>query len=304
MISPDTLNAFVLAAELGSFSAAARRLGKAQSAVSTAIANLEIDCGVDLFDRSGRSPVLTEEGEALLPHARGILLGQREFMAKASSMAEGIETGLCLAIELGIGIRPLAGILERFGREFTGVTLEILMPSPSETQALLKSGRADIGLMTEQEGYPLGFQFRGVGHSRLIPVCAPGHPLAASGAAEAGQVDYRDLRQHRQIIRHAAPVQGSQQQSEKKSASVWHAEDPALIVELVCAGFGWAELPMPVVAGHLERGDLVKLGYRFQQSDILEGIDVVWTEHRALGIAGQWMRDRILALPQDTWLDG
>ncbi|MEO3960792.1 helix-turn-helix domain-containing protein, partial [Chromobacterium piscinae] len=44
-ISVDALSAFVYAADLGSFSAAARRLGKSQSTVSEAIANLEIDLG-------------------------------------------------------------------------------------------------------------------------------------------------------------------------------------------------------------------------------------------------------------------
>jgi len=151
MAHPDQMQAFVLAAELGSFSAAARRLGKAQSAISTAIANLEIDAGVELFDRQRRNPVLTEDGKALLPHAKGILLGNQEFFPKASSMVKGIETDLCIAIEQGISIGPLDNILRKFGRDFAHVTLEILSPGPNDTAALLKAGRADLGLMTEQE---------------------------------------------------------------------------------------------------------------------------------------------------------
>ena len=57
--SMEQLEAFVAAAAQGSFSGAARALGKAQSAVSTQISNLEIDLGVELFDRTGRNPVLT-----------------------------------------------------------------------------------------------------------------------------------------------------------------------------------------------------------------------------------------------------
>ncbi|MDN6634081.1 MAG: LysR family transcriptional regulator, partial [Enterobacterales bacterium] len=52
--SPEALNAFVETVSAGSFSAAARRLHKSQSTVSTAIANLEDDLGVTLFDRSAR----------------------------------------------------------------------------------------------------------------------------------------------------------------------------------------------------------------------------------------------------------
>ena len=48
--SPEALNAFVEAAALGSFSAAARKLRKSQSTISTAIANLEADLGLTLFD--------------------------------------------------------------------------------------------------------------------------------------------------------------------------------------------------------------------------------------------------------------
>lgn len=58
--SLEHFKALLATAETGSFSAAARRLGKAQSVVSAAIANLEIDLGLALFDRSGRYPVLTE----------------------------------------------------------------------------------------------------------------------------------------------------------------------------------------------------------------------------------------------------
>ncbi|HCU2193477.1 TPA: LysR family transcriptional regulator, partial [Klebsiella variicola] len=49
--SPEALTAFVEAVDCGSFSAAARRLRKSQSTISTAIANLEADLGVTLFDR-------------------------------------------------------------------------------------------------------------------------------------------------------------------------------------------------------------------------------------------------------------
>ena len=54
--SLEALFMFVEAAALGSFSAAARKLGKQQSTVSEAIANLEIDLGLTLFDRSTRRP--------------------------------------------------------------------------------------------------------------------------------------------------------------------------------------------------------------------------------------------------------
>ena len=62
LYSPEAMEAFAAAAALGSFSAAARQLGKSQSTISTAIANLEADLDLTLFDRSSRLPVLTTAG--------------------------------------------------------------------------------------------------------------------------------------------------------------------------------------------------------------------------------------------------
>lgn len=281
MLNPEAIRAFVNAAELGSFSAAARKMGKAHSVVSTAIANLEIDCGVTLFDRSARNPVLTEAGRTLLPHARGILLGNREFLATATSMADGIETHVCLSVEQGISTAPLIPLLEDFIASFPNVSVEISTPSPADSAARLREGATDIGVITEQEGYPAGFQFRGIGYSRMIAICAPGHPLATGEPAS-----YRDLRQHRQVLRHRNPVKGTPQQYEKKSAKVWHVENPNLILDIVKAGQGWAEIPISLAAPHIARGDLVAIDYAFQQNDLLEGIDLVWTEHRALASPG------------------
>ncbi len=91
---PDQLQAFVAAAESGSFSGAARKLGKAQSVISAAVANLEIDLGNALFDRTARYPVLTPAGERLLVEARVILERCEHFRGVAMSLGEGVESRL------------------------------------------------------------------------------------------------------------------------------------------------------------------------------------------------------------------
>ena len=69
-VSLDQLRTFLAVADEGSFSAAGRRLRRAQSVVSQSLANLEGQLGVKLFDRSGHLPVLTDQGRALLADAR------------------------------------------------------------------------------------------------------------------------------------------------------------------------------------------------------------------------------------------
>src|SRR3982751_6832121 len=81
----NQLRTFIAAAEQGSFSAAGRKLGRAQSVVSQTLANLEMQLGVTLFDRSARYPVLTEDGRALLQDARAV--GEHMGRLKAAAQA-------------------------------------------------------------------------------------------------------------------------------------------------------------------------------------------------------------------------
>ena len=296
MINIEQLQAFVSAADYGSFSAAARQLGKAQSAVSTAVINLEIDTGVVLFDRNGRNPILTDAGEALLKYARSVLRSNTEFAARAISVSEGIETQLGIAVEQGIFVHSLLDLFNEFGKQFPLLDVELFDPGQNDVAELINSGRADIGIMTEQESYPQRFYFRGIGHSLQIPVCSAGHPLA-----KIERVTHDDLRQHRQIVMRSRSLVDGDLPREQKSPKVWFSESPYLIMDLVMSNLGWAELPWTTVSENLKRGEMIRLQYDFQQSDILEGVDVVWTKRRALGKGGQWILERLLNLDPNLW---
>lgn len=82
-VSLDQLRTFIGAADEGSFSAAGRKLRRAQSVVSHTLANLEAQIDVRLFDRGGRYPRLTEQGSALLAQARLVVSGMDGFKSKA-----------------------------------------------------------------------------------------------------------------------------------------------------------------------------------------------------------------------------
>jgi DNA-binding transcriptional LysR family regulator len=74
-VTLDQLRSFIASVNQGSFSAAARKLRRAQSVVSDLVSSLEGQMGVRLFDRSARYPKLTPAGIALLADARGIEAG-------------------------------------------------------------------------------------------------------------------------------------------------------------------------------------------------------------------------------------
>lgn len=123
--SPESLQAFVEAAALGSFSAAARRLRKTQSTVSTAIAHLETDLGVSLFDRSGRYPQLTEAGRQVLGHAQEILAADARLQQLSVRLAAPVEPRLTVVFsdvyQLDPGTADPAALLRGVPRDRTGM---------------------------------------------------------------------------------------------------------------------------------------------------------------------------------------
>src|SRR6195256_2241711 len=96
----DQLRTFIAAVDEGSFSAAGRKLRRAQSVVSQTLANLEAQLGVKLFDRSARYPKLTDEGRSLLVDARSVADNVDGFKARARAMREGLEPELAVAIDV------------------------------------------------------------------------------------------------------------------------------------------------------------------------------------------------------------
>ena len=292
----DQLLAFVFSADEGSFSAAARKLRKAQSAVSTAVINLETDLNVELFDRSTRNPTLTEAGESLLSYARSVLLSSDEFAAHAMSIGEGVETHLSIAIERGLLVHSLLPVFAELTHQFPSVEIELMDPIASDVPKLLKLGRADLGVMIEQEDYPKGFQFRGIGHSHIVPVCGREHPLA-----KVASVSHRELRRYRQLVCRRRGLNQADNLRDQKSPNSWYCESPQFAMELMGSGIGWAELPMALIEEELTSGKLVQLQYSFQQTEIMQGVDVVWTEQRALGAVGQWLREKLMLEGSRLW---
>jgi DNA-binding transcriptional LysR family regulator len=98
-LSLDQIQVFLAVVDSGSFSAAARKLRRAQSAVTYAVQKLEDQFGLDMFDRSAYRPTLTEAGQALLPRARRIAGEVGAFRAQARGMAAGIEAEVSITVD-------------------------------------------------------------------------------------------------------------------------------------------------------------------------------------------------------------
>jgi len=114
----DQLRMLIAVAETGSFSAAARRLGRVQSAVSQSIQALEATLGVPLFDRGERTPKLSDAGRALLADARQTIRSTETLRAHAESIASEVEPELSLAVDAVLPEQALRASLKALSREF------------------------------------------------------------------------------------------------------------------------------------------------------------------------------------------
>jgi DNA-binding transcriptional LysR family regulator len=284
-VSLDQLQAFVAAAEAGSFSAAARRLRKAQSAVSTQVANLETDLGLVLFDRAARLPVLTEAGQRLLLEARVVLERREHLVGVARSLEHGVENRLVIAIDELYPEHALGALFAEFAREFPFVELEILFPLMEDVSRLVQDGSAHLGIMWRQEVLPTELGFQTIGWVPLKLVCGRDHPLAKT------RVEWEELKRHRQILV-AARSDGPEKQRLRVAAEVWWVESHWVILEMVKHGIGWAFVSDHVIAASPAAPYLVTPELRFDEHDWPVALEMIWHKQRPCGPAAAWLRDR------------
>lgn len=289
-LSLEQLQAFAAAAECGSFSAAARRLGKAQSVVSAAVSNLEIDLGNQLFDRGGRYPTLTAAGERLLAEARVILERCEHFRGVAKSLGEGVESRLVLAVDELYPEETLGVMLEEFSARFPAVELELLFPLMEDVSRLVLERCTDLGIMWRQEVLPPELGFRALGWVPMRIICAPDHPLADQ------RVGWEELKRYRQLMV-ATRTDSEEKMRLRVAAEVWWVESQWVIVELVKRRLGWAFVPWHVAANSPAGTQLVSPALEFDDQDWPVAMELVWHKQRPLGKAATWLKERVSKQP-------
>jgi DNA-binding transcriptional LysR family regulator len=150
MLDTDQLRSFLAIVDFGSFTRAAERVNKTQSAVSMHVRRLEEQLGCALFAKQGRGARLTREGEDLIPFARRIV------EAEASALAALSRKGLRGAVRLGIpddyAEAYLAGILTRFSHLHPLVEISATCENSQELASLTQAGALDIALVTYYDG--------------------------------------------------------------------------------------------------------------------------------------------------------
>jgi DNA-binding transcriptional LysR family regulator len=151
MLDTDQLRSFLAIVDSGSFTKAAERVHKTQSAVSMHIRRLEEQLGCALFVKHGRGARLTAEGERLIEFARRII--QVEAGALAALSRKGLRGAARLGMPDDYAESFLAEILSRFNRRHPFVEVSVVCEASLELAAQVSAGALELALVTDHPGF-------------------------------------------------------------------------------------------------------------------------------------------------------
>jgi DNA-binding transcriptional LysR family regulator len=253
--SLDQLRVFLTVVNAGSFAAAGRKLGRATSAISYAIVNLELQLGLPLFDReSTRKPVLTEAGKAVLSEACMVSSGIDHLLAKVKGLLSGLEAEVALAVDIMLPTTRLVDALRAFEAEFPTVALRVHVEALGAVTQLVRDGVATIGISGPLDLNMADIEISQIGSVEMIPVAAPSHPLAKASVNASGAA-----RDHVQLV-----LSDRSSLTEGRDFAVvgtrsWRLADLSTKHALLLAGIGWGNMPEPMVHADLAAGRLIHL---------------------------------------------
>jgi len=286
----DQLRILVTIADSGSFSAAGRRLGRVQSAISQTIRTLENLQGVELFDRATRTPILTATGRVLVEQARLVLAGAARFEAVAAGARAGLEPELTLAIDPLVPTAPLIASLRALGDTYPDLPIRFSTEGVGGAERRLRDGSVSVAICLLLPTVPGDLLAHHVMDLRLVPVAAPGHPLARL----ARPLDRADLEPHVQLILSDSAARDGAGYG-VVGARLWRFVDLGRRLDFLLAGFGWCKMPEHLVMPHLADNRLVRLDIADEsvsRADPL-AIHAAHLRDKPLGRAGAWLLDNL-----------
>ncbi len=234
--------------DAGSFAAAADGLGRSQSSVSYAVAQLQDRLGVALLEMDGRRARLTPIGRVLVAEARPLIADLSRLEARARQLAAGDEPEVRLAVD-SIFPRPrLFQALAAFRTAFPATRVHITETARlTVAEAIAGPEAADLVIAA----HPIGAW---MSTPRLeisfVAVAAASHPLACSG----GPVTLADLARHLVVVIRSPETAEVDAALARRSGEHWSVNSLEAALSAVASGLGYGWLPADLVAGPLAAG--------------------------------------------------
>jgi len=287
----DQLRIFLAIVDTGSFAGAARQLNRAVSVISYGIANLEAQLGLLLFEREGtRKPRLTIAGRALLAEARAISHGVDGLRAKVKGLLDGLEAEVDLAVDVMLPTERLGKVLREFAEMYPTVQLRLHTEALGAVTAMVLDRKAMIGISGPLAAGVEGVECIAAGSVAMAPVAAPDHPLGRMERIAPGAA-----REHTQLVLSDRSRFTEGRDYSVVSPRTWRLADLGAKHALLREGIGWGNMPLPMIAGDLAAGALVRLAMPDHPGGIYRFAGV-WRRDAPPGPAAAWLLGRFVEL--------
>ncbi len=290
-VTLDQLRALIRVVDEGSFSAAARKLSRVQSAISTSMANLESHLGIAIWDRSTRVATLTPQGSRVVAAARRVLMEVDTLGRLTSGMALGLEASVSLCVDALFPLSALIELCRAFEREFEHVALRIDTELMSAVSARVLAGDATLGVVSPG-GVAAGLERKVLAPIVMLPVVSPEHPLAQL----RGPIGRAELAEATQIV---LSERGDMKTSDQAVLSLrtWRVADLHTKHMLLRAGLGWGNLPAHVAREDLGAGKLRRIrpeAWAENQHTLF--LAAIYRSDTPLGPAHRWLLEQLPTL--------
>lgn len=287
----DQLRTFIAAAEEGSFSAAGRKLKRAQSVVSQTLANLEAQLGISLFDRSERYPKLTATGAALLVDACAVVQNMDAFKARAQSLQEGLEPELAVAVDVMYPMHHLTKAAGYCQDNFVHTPLRLYVEALGGVAQLVVDGSCGLGIIGSLPLVPESLIAEPLGRIQFVTVVNPAHELAAI----SGLITDEEVARHVQLILTDKTSLSSGQNYAVLSPLIWRLADLGSKRTFLKAGFGWGHMPLHIVEKDIAAGELVCIQLQsIPVTEMFMNIHLVYRKDEPPGPAGRAFASQLL----------
>ncbi|GAL33756.1 transcriptional regulator LysR family [Vibrio maritimus] len=259
MFTLDQLSAFCTAVEAGSFSGAARKTGKGLTTISTAISTLEDHLGVLLFDRSGRYPRLTANGERLYAQANVLFRQVETIVSSAEDSISCVESSLTIGLGELVPTTMVETIIEKVSQQYPNTSIEIHRATRERLLKLIVDKKIELALIASFGNPHEGIEFTGVKMMPMALACAPDSPLA-----DVPIVSAQMLYSSRQIICKSIEDNPLLANYMIYSPINWKTTSLDDAIRLTEQGIGWSCLPEELIAEREAIGSMVRF-----ESDIM-----------------------------------
>lgn len=262
----------------GNFSAAARALNRVPSAVSMAIANLEAELNLKLFERSKNHLEPTEVALSIEPHARLIVTKMRQLDMHLTELSTGLETRISIGIAADMNQRYLLAGVEQLIQLYPLLNIEMVCAPQQELKARLQNNEIDLYIAYSSSELDKNERFRLLGVEKFVAAISP---KDAQQLKDHDKNELTMLSELRQIIV-ASKHYPLPDRRVLVSDAYWYSDNLAMAINMVEQGMGWGNFPLSIVSEHFSKQSLIRLEF----SDTTNGLDMpihaIWPSYKPL----------------------